>query len=80
MPDELLRLEEEFRKDLQKISRTEDLEDLRNKFLGRKGLLVSAVRSLKSAPEEERVILCLEANRLRRNFMEIIVKHTSKEI
>lgn len=80
MLDEFSKLECEFHSNLESVFGVRDLEELRVKFLSRKGLLISTLRSIKDLPEDERIVLGLEANRLRRDFMEIIAKHASREV
>jgi len=50
---EILRLEEEFQKDLKSVFSIKDVEDLKVKYLGRKGKLVSLMQDLKSCSKEE---------------------------
>jgi len=65
MHDELTRIRESFRQDIPEASLIERVEELRIRYLGRKGALAAVFDSLKNLPPEERRRVGEEANRLR---------------
>ncbi|MFZ5798503.1 MAG: phenylalanine--tRNA ligase subunit alpha, partial [Thermodesulfobacteriota bacterium] len=65
MEVELKRLEQEAESALAEISRVDDLEPFRVKFLGRKGLLSSAMRQLGQVSPEDRPRLGQLANEVK---------------
>ena len=61
-------LEKEAKETLGKSEGTEEIEEVRVKYLGRKGLLTNLLRSLKDLPVEERRRVGKLANDLRKNL------------
>ncbi len=68
MLEELDKIQESFQKEIGEIQNQKDLENLRIKYLGRKGLLTQILRSLKDLSLEERRIIGEKANYLKEKF------------
>lgn len=68
-----------FLDELARIRTLEDLEDLRVKYLGRKGAVTQVLRSLKDRPLTERQAIGPAANRLRDEIEEVL-KNKVKEL
>jgi phenylalanyl-tRNA synthetase alpha chain len=52
--DELLALKESFRSEVSSVQNLADLQNLKNKYSGKKGLLTSQLKSLSSIPSDQR--------------------------
>ena len=52
--DELLALKESFRSEISSVKNLADLQNLKNKYSGKKGLLTSQLKSLSSIPSDQR--------------------------
>jgi phenylalanyl-tRNA synthetase alpha chain len=52
--DELLALKESFRSEISSVKNLADLQNLKNKYSGKKGLLTSQLKSLSSIPPDQR--------------------------
>ena len=57
---------------LKNVQTTSDIEDLRIKFLGRKGLISNQMKELKNVPQEERPIVGKTANKVKSSLTEAI--------
>lgn len=73
MLNKLELLEEEARKEIENAGSMERLNEVRVRYLGKKGELTAFLRSLGSAPPEERPIIGKKANALREDLQEAIV-------
>ncbi len=72
MKEELQSIREECQRSISQVSTQEDLEDLRVRFLGKKGKLTRVLRSMGDVEPEERPILGNLANRIRGELEEAI--------
>ncbi len=68
MDNKLQALKKEFMTALEQIRSKDEVEELRTRFIGRKGLLTSFLRSVKEIAEEERPKLGKLANALKEDF------------
>ncbi|RJQ13841.1 phenylalanine--tRNA ligase subunit alpha [Candidatus Parcubacteria bacterium] len=66
--EEIKKVELQFNQEIEKIGQESDLEQLRIKYLGRKGLLTMMLRSLKDMPLEQRKVIGPMANKLKETF------------
>lgn len=70
--DQLSRLEKDARESLNSARSAELLEQLRVKYLGKKGLLTSILRGLKKLPADEKKIIGGQANKLKKALEQLI--------
>jgi len=78
MENELQSLESEAKEQLNQLSTSNQLEEFRIRFLGRKGLFSSAMRQLGSVAKEDRPRLGQLANKLKKEVEELFeIKHSS---
>jgi len=68
MKESLLRLKEEVLKELSKISDSNKLEEIRLKYLGKKGEITKILRSMGSLAPEERPVIGQIANEVREDI------------
>lgn len=66
--EDLKKLEEEFNKEVALVSDAQKLEELRVKFIGRRGLLTGVLRSLKDAPLAIKREIGSKANELQKQW------------
>ncbi len=72
MLEELLALEEESKRRIEAVSSLDELQEVRVKYLGKKGALTNLLRSLGTVVPEERPKIGQEANNLRVKIEQII--------
>lgn len=65
MRKRLSKIEEDALREIEAARTGEELESLRAKYMGRKGLFTDFLRSMKEAPKEDRPILGAKANELK---------------
>ena len=68
MQEELKRIEADALAELQAVTNSADLEELRIKYFGRKGLLSTAMRGMGALSEAERPVIGKLANAVRQNL------------
>lgn len=72
MLEKLLALEEESKRCIEAVSSLDELQEVKVKYLGKKGALTTLLRSLGTVPPEERPKIGQEANNLRAKIEKII--------
>lgn len=72
MQTKVASIREEFAHELEKVQSTADLEQIKVKFLGKKGPVQALMQELKNASSEERPLLGQEINRLKTDLTEHI--------
>ncbi|MBW1635758.1 MAG: phenylalanine--tRNA ligase subunit alpha, partial [Deltaproteobacteria bacterium] len=78
MENELQRLENEAKNQLDQLNTGDQFEEFRIRFLGRKGLFSSAMRQLGSVAKEDRPRLGQLANSLKKEIEELFeIKRSS---
>jgi phenylalanyl-tRNA synthetase alpha chain len=85
--DKLREAQKEAQEELAKVDKTKDLEELKAKYLGRRGTITSLLKNLKEAPEESRPALGKLANEVKdqiegifkERFEELKIQEPSKE-
>jgi phenylalanyl-tRNA synthetase alpha chain len=65
MTDKLLQLRTDFLKEVEAVSSLDQLDQLRVKYVGRKGLLTTYLKSIRDLPAQDRPRVGSEANRLK---------------
>lgn len=73
---EIAKIRESFLRDLKEVLRSKDVEDLRIKYLGKKGFLSAFMRNLKDAQEEDRPLL----GKLINDLKEEITSHVENSL
>ncbi|MBC8457862.1 MAG: phenylalanine--tRNA ligase subunit alpha [Deltaproteobacteria bacterium] len=68
MKDELLELKSRALKELESVSERPDIEELRQRYLGRKGLLILLLKKLAELPKEERPAIGKLANQVKEDL------------
>ncbi len=79
MENEILELEKKVKEELKSIKSSEKLEELRVKYTGKKGLLVSVLKGLKDVAAEKRKEVGQKANNLR-DFIESQIELKKEEL
>ena len=79
MENEILELEKKVKEELKSIKSSERLEELRVKYTGKKGLLVSVLKGLKDVAAEKRKEVGQKANNLR-DFIESQIELKKEEL
>lgn len=79
MENEILELEKKVKEELKSIKSSEKLEELRVKYTGKKGLLVSVLKGLKDVAVEKRKEVGQRANNLR-DFIENQIELKKEEL
>lgn len=79
MENEILELEKKVKEELKSIKSSERLEELRVKYTGKKGLLVSVLKGLKDVAVEKRKEVGQKANNLR-DFIESQIELKKEEL
>ena len=79
MENEILELEKKVKEELKSIKSSEKLEELRVKYTGKKGLLVSVLKGLKDVSVEKRKEVGQRANNLR-DFIENQIELKKEEL
>ena len=79
MENEILELEKKVKEELKSIKSSERLEELRVKYTGKKGLLVSVLKGLKDVAVEKRKEVGQKANNLR-DFIERQIELKKEEL
>ena len=79
MENEILELEKKVKEELKSIKSSERLEELRVKYTGKKGLLVSVLKGLKDVAVEKRKEVGQRANNLR-DFIENQIELKKEEL
>ena len=77
--DDLKEVQREALEELAKVNKTKDLEEIRVKYLGRKGAITSLLKNLNQVPAESRPTLGKLANDVK-NQVEGILKNRTEEI
>jgi phenylalanyl-tRNA synthetase alpha chain len=77
MTEKLLQLKADFLREVENVGNLEELAQLRVKYLGRKGLLTTYLKSIKDLPIKERPQAGAEANRIKTNIEDRIEKSSS---
>ena len=85
--DELREAQREAQEEFAQVNKTKDLEELKAKYLGRRGIITSLLKNLKEAPEESRPTLGKLANEVKdqiegifkERFEELEIQKPSKE-
>ncbi len=84
MKDKLLELKTKALKELESISERSDIEELKQRYFGRKGLLTLLLKSLAELPKEERPAIGRLANQVKedltREFQFVSDSLTTKEL
>ncbi len=84
MKDELLELKSRALKELESVSERPDIEELRQRYLGRKGLLILLLKKLVELPKEERPAIGKLANQVKedliRKFQSVSDSLTTKDL
>lgn len=78
MKDELEQILKEAREELTGAQSSNELEELRVKFLGKKGLLTSILRRMGSLPPEERPIIGRLANEARETIEDLLASRRAE--
>ena len=78
MKELLNQLRSEFIERLNAIESTEDLEDLRVKYLGKKGLMTEALKGMGKLSKEERPVIGKLANEISDEMKEALVERKEK--
>ncbi|MCB0327381.1 MAG: phenylalanine--tRNA ligase subunit alpha [Bdellovibrionales bacterium] len=78
MTEDLQSIERDFSQSLEQVKNLKELEELRVRFLGKKGTLTLSLRSIGSLPASERPGFGEEVNQLRRSFEDSLTKQKSK--
>jgi phenylalanyl-tRNA synthetase alpha chain len=73
------KIKKEAFQEIEQVEQTEGLEQIRVKYLGRKGMITSLLKNLKDLPEESRPALGLLSNQLKKQVEEILL-HRAQEI
>ena len=76
--ESLKQTEREVLKEIEQAVKLEGLDQVRIKYLGRKGIITSFLKSLKDLPEEDRPALGQLSNQLKRQVEEILLKRTEE--
>ena len=81
MEDKIREIEERIKNDFENVKDSELLEELRVKYMGKKGEIVELLKNLKDASNEEKKELGIKINTLKDNFTKKIevAKETLKE-
>ena len=74
MKEDILKIKENGIKEIEKVNDLKDLNDIRVKFLGKKGELTSILKSLGSLSQEERPIIGNLVNDAKKEIEELIEK------
>lgn len=77
MKDQIQKIREEFFKELESVNEVDSLEQLRVKYLGKKGIMTIALKGMGSLSKEERPIVGKLANEVGNDIKDAIV--TKKE-
>ena len=70
MEENLKKIKEKVESQLQKIENSEELEKIKNEFLGRKGEITQILKNLKNYDEKERPKIGQKTNELRKSIIE----------
>ncbi len=76
--DSIQKTQDEAFQEIRQISQLEELEQVRVKYLGRKGIITSLLKSLGDFPEENRPALGQLSNQLRKQVEEVLFQRTEK--
>lgn len=72
--ESLKRTQKEVFREIEQVGEPEGLEQVRIKYLGRKGIITSLLKSLKDFPEENRPALGQLSNQLKKRVEELLLK------
>lgn len=72
MEKKLNKIEEDALKEIKAANTGEELENLRIKYMGRKGLFTDILKAIKDVPQEERPALGQKANALKKKITELL--------
>ena len=78
MREQLLALKEEVSKALGSVATEQEVDQLRTRYLGRKGSLTQILRSMKDVPEEERPLLGNLANQIKQELAALLDSRRAK--
>jgi phenylalanyl-tRNA synthetase alpha chain len=79
MLDEIQKIENSAKEELEKVSSVDDFENIKIQFLGRKGPLSAILRTVKDLPEDERRRVGDAANQLRED-LEVLFSQKEKDV
>lgn len=77
MKEDLIKIQEEFLQDIENVTNSQELENLRIKYLGKKGLMTQVMKGMRNLTKEERPIIGQKANEVR-GLIESILKDKKK--
>ena len=72
MQEKLKNIKQKAQKQIEEAASPQDLEDIRVRFLGRKGILTEIIKNIKDLPAEERPFVGKEANVLKQKISSLI--------
>jgi phenylalanyl-tRNA synthetase alpha chain len=74
--DTIHKIKNEALQEIERVDRSEGLEQIRIKYLGRKGIITSLLKNLKDFPEEIRPALGQLSNQLKKQVEEILLQRS----
>jgi len=76
--DTIHKIKDEALQEIERVDQSEGLEQIRIKYLGRKGIITSLLKNLKDFPEENRPTLGQLSNQLKKQVEEILLQRSQE--
>lgn len=73
MKEDLIKIQNDFLEEIKNVNSQEELEELRIKYLGKKGLMTQVMKGMRTLTKEERPVIGQQANEIR-NLIDTTIK------